>query len=72
MSLIIEIDLKESLIKLDGKIDKLDEKIDRMQDSISDLKLTQTEIKGKVDIATARAVRTDVNAQTISASAFPN
>ncbi len=42
MSLTIETDLKDILNKLDGKMD-------RMQDSITDLKLGQSELKGKVD-----------------------
>jgi archaellum component FlaC len=49
MPLKIETELKEVLEGLNRRFDKIDQKLDRVQNDITELKIGQAEITGKVD-----------------------
>lgn len=48
MTTTIETDLKEILAKFDQRFDRLEQRLDGMQKDLTDVKLSQAEIKGDI------------------------
>ncbi len=49
MSIQIESDLKEIFAKFDQKLDKLDGKLDKLTDDVTELKVGQARLEGKIN-----------------------
>jgi uncharacterized protein YoxC len=49
MSIQIESDLKEILAKFDQKLDKLDSKLDKLTEDVTELKVGQAKLEGKIN-----------------------
>ena len=54
MSIQIESDLKEILAKFDQKLDKLDGKLDKLTGDVTELKVGQVRLEGKIDAVDER------------------
>ncbi len=55
MSLIIEIDLKEILNRLDQRIDRIDQKLEGIQKDVTDIKLNVVKIEGEIKALETRS-----------------